>query len=160
MFSTDLLFFGATAFCGIVYLYYAVTRRNDEHEFRKPIVFWRDLFLITLAVFILRGFFWDMRIIPSNSMQPTLKIGDRILVDKNQYGHQLPVLNIRLSAGEKPQNGDIIVFRHPKNGVDYIKRIIGIPGDIVNLQGNTVIIDHRKTFELHDFFSFYYYQGA
>ena len=74
--NTDVIFLSLTVITGLLYFYYAVTRLNDEGEFRKPVVFWRDLFLLLMAIFVFRGFFWDMRSIPSNSMQPTLHIGD------------------------------------------------------------------------------------
>ena len=67
--NTDVIFLSLTVITGLLYFYYAVTRLNDEGEFRKPVVFWRDLFLLLMAIFVFRGFFWDMRSIPSNSMQ-------------------------------------------------------------------------------------------
>ena len=67
-------------------------------------------------------------------MQPTLTVGDFVLVDRRKYGVRLPVFNTRLSAGENPQRGDIIVFRHPHNGVVYIKRVMAAPGDGIVLQ--------------------------
>jgi signal peptidase I len=65
-------------------------------------------------------------------MIPTLLVGDLILVNKFTYGLRLPVLNTRLTAGTPPQRGDVMVFRYPpKPSLDYIKRVVGIPGDEV-----------------------------
>jgi signal peptidase I len=90
------------------------------------------LFPVIVSVFILRSFLFEPFKIPSGSMVPTLRIGDLILVNKFVYGLRLPVLNTRLTDGTPPQRGDVMVFRYPpKPSVDYIKRVIGVPGDEV-----------------------------
>ncbi|MDM5146806.1 signal peptidase I [Candidatus Persebacteraceae bacterium Df01] len=126
---------------GLLYAYYAITRRDDPPDFRKPIAFWRDIFFIFGAVFLFRGLIFNWFSIPSNSMQPTLIIGDYVLVDRNQYGFRLPVLNTRLSAGSPPQRGDVIVFRHPDSDVHFIKRIIAVPGDRIEIHNDGVEIN-------------------
>jgi signal peptidase I len=90
------------------------------------------LFPVIVSVFILRSFLFEPFKIPSGSMVPTLRIGDLILVNKYVYGLRLPVLNTRITDGTPPQRGDVMVFRYPpKPSVDYIKRVIGVPGDEV-----------------------------
>lgn len=90
------------------------------------------LFPVILAVFLLRSFLFEPFKIPSGSMIPTLTIGDLILVNKYHYGIRLPVLNKKIVANQDPQRGDVIVFRYPVDTrVDYIKRVIGLPGDKV-----------------------------
>lgn len=90
------------------------------------------LFPVIIAVFFLRSFLFEPFKIPSGSMIPTLLVGDLILVNKFTYGIRLPVLNIKLTEGNKPQRGDVMVFRYPpKPSLDYIKRVVGIPGDTV-----------------------------
>ena len=90
------------------------------------------LFPVIIAVFVLRSFLFEPFKIPSGSMIPTLLVGDLILVNKFTYGLRLPVLNTRLTQGTPPARGDVMVFRYPpKPSLDYIKRVVGVPGDEV-----------------------------
>ena len=90
------------------------------------------LFPVILAVFVLRSFLFEPFKIPSGSMIPTLLVGDLILVNKFTYGIRLPVVNIKLTEGSPPSRGDVMVFRYPpKPSLDYIKRVVGLPGDEV-----------------------------
>jgi signal peptidase I len=90
------------------------------------------LFPVIVVVFLLRSFLFEPFKIPSGSMIPTLRIGDLILVNKFTYGLRLPVLHTKLTEGNKPQRGDVMVFRYPpKPSLDYIKRVVGVPGDEV-----------------------------
>jgi signal peptidase I len=90
------------------------------------------LFPVIISVFFLRSFIVEPFKIPSGSMIPTLLVGDLILVNKFHYGLRLPVLHTKMTDGEKPQRGDVMVFRYPpKPSLDYIKRVVGLPGDTV-----------------------------
>ena len=90
------------------------------------------LFPVILVVFVLRSFLFEPFKIPSGSMIPTLLIGDLILVNKFTYGIRLPVVNTKITEGNAPQRGDVMVFRYPPQpSVDYIKRVVGVPGDEV-----------------------------
>jgi signal peptidase I len=90
------------------------------------------LFPVIISVFFLRSFIVEPLKIPSGSMIPTLLVGDLILDNKFHYGLRLPVLNTKMTEGEKPQRGDVMVFRYPpRPSLDYIKRVVGVPGDTV-----------------------------
>jgi signal peptidase I len=90
------------------------------------------LFPVILAVFLLRSFLFEPFKIPSGSMIPTLLVGDLILVNKFHYGIRLPVINTKIIANNEPKTGDVMVFRFPVDPrVDYIKRVVGVPGDEV-----------------------------
>ena len=90
------------------------------------------LFPVIIVVFVMRSFLFEPFKIPSGSMIPTLLVGDLILVNKFTYGVRLPVINLKITEGNKPQRGDVMVFRYPpKPSLDYIKRVVGVPGDEV-----------------------------
>lgn len=106
--------------------------RLRETNLKQPswIEFPAGFFPVILAVFLLRSFLFEPFRIPSGSMIPTLLVGDLILVNKFDYGIRLPVLNEKIIDVGHPRRGDVMVFRYPDDpSVDYIKRVIGIPGD-------------------------------
>ena len=102
----------------------------------------KSFFPVLLAVLLLRSFLVEPFRIPSNSMMPTLLTGDFILVNKYVYGIRLPVLNNKVVEIGEPERGDVVVFRYPRDpSVDYIKRIVGLPGDKVGYYNKTVYIN-------------------
>jgi len=113
------------------------------------------LFPVIVVVFILRSFLFEPFKIPSGSMIPTLHIGDLILVNKFHYGVRLPVVNTKLTEGSAVQRGDVMVFRYPpKPSVDYIKRVVGVPGDEVSYLNKRLTVNGQPiaTKALPDFF--------
>jgi len=113
------------------------------------------LFPVIIAVFLLRSFLFEPFKIPSGSMIPTLLVGDLILVNKFHYGVRLPVINTRITEGNKPQRGDVMVFRYPpKPSLDYIKRVVGVPGDEVAYLNKRLSINGQpvSTMALPEFF--------
>ena len=112
------------------------------------------LFPVIAAVFFLRSFLFEPFKIPSGSMIPTLMVGDLILVNKFTYGIRLPVIHTRITEGNRPQPGDVMVFRYPPQpSLDYIKRVIGVPGDEVAYLNKRLTINGTpvKTTALPDF---------
>ena len=110
-------------------------RTTTDRLLAQP--WWLDwtagLFPVILIVFMLRSFVFEPFKIPSGSMIPTLLVGDLILVNKFTYGLKLPVIHTRLTEGKPVQRGDVVVFRYPPQpSVDYIKRVVGVPGDEVS----------------------------
>ncbi|WP_119343581.1 signal peptidase I [Facilibium subflavum] len=104
----------------------------------------RSLFSVFLIVFILRGFFIGNFLIPSASMTPTLPVGNFILVNKTAYGIRNPITNTTWIKTALPQRGDIVVFHYPVNpGVDFIKRVIGLPGDVISYQDKKLTINGK-----------------
>ncbi len=100
------------------------------------------LFPVILAVFLLRSFLFEPFKIPSGSMIPTLLVGDLILVNKFHYGVRLPVINKKIIDNHDPQRGDVMVFRYPKDtSIDYIKRVVGVPGDEVSYRNQQLYIN-------------------
>lgn len=102
------------------------------------------IFPVLLVVFVLRSFVAEPFKIPSGSMIPTLHVGDLILVNKYHYGIRLPIIHSRITEGQAPQRGDVIVFRYPPQPkLDYIKRVVGIPGDEVRYVQKTLFVNGK-----------------
>ncbi len=102
------------------------------------------LFPVILAVFLLRSFLFEPFKIPSGSMIPTLLVNDLILVNKFHYGVRLPVINVKIFDNNSPQRGDVMVFRYPpKPSLDYIKRVVGVPGDEVAYLNKTLTVNGK-----------------
>ena len=113
------------------------------------------LFPVIAVVFLLRSFLFEPFKIPSGSMIPTLLVGDLILVNKFAYGVRLPVINTKITQGTPPQRGDVMVFRYPPQpSLDYIKRVVGVPGDEVAYLNKRLTVNGKPvaTSALPDFF--------
>ena len=128
-----------------------------DEKLRQPwwLEYTASFFPVILVVFVVRSFVVEPFKIPSGSMVPTLLVGDFILVNKYDYGIRLPITNTKITAGRPLQRGDVVVFRYPKDeSVDYIKRVIGLPGDVVSYQDKKLTINGKPVPEtpLPDFF--------
>ncbi|MDH3631356.1 MAG: signal peptidase I [Gammaproteobacteria bacterium] len=113
---------------------------------KEPLVieYSRAFFPVLIAVLVLRAFLFEPFRIPSGSMMPTLLVGDFILVNKFTYGLRLPVWQTRITDGNKPKRGDVVVFRYPKDeSQDYIKRVVGLPGDHVAIYNQRLSINGK-----------------
>ena len=103
-----------------------------------------SFFPVIAMVFFLRSFLYEPFKIPSSSMVPTLLVGDLILVNKFTYGIRLPILNKKIIDINHPQRGDVMVFKYPKDmSLDYIKRVVGVPGDKVVYQNKRLTINGK-----------------
>jgi signal peptidase I len=120
--------------------------RQTVVQSRMQQPWWLDwtagLFPVILVVFVLRSFLFEPFKIPSGSMMPTLEVGDLILVNKYHYGVRLPVIHRKVVSNHDPKRGDVIVFRYPDDPrLDYIKRVVGLPGDEVAYLNQTLRIN-------------------
>lgn len=104
---------------------------------------WRGALLFLLLMFAFRSAWADWVTVPTGSMNPTILEGDRVLVDKHVYGLRVPFTLLHLTAGADPRRGDIIVFDSPADRTSLIKRVIGEPGDVIALYGETLVINGR-----------------
>ena len=134
-----------TIVTGILYAVDVLKFRNlRAKNAKEPIwVEWgASFFPVILVVFVLRSFLFEPFKIPSGSMIPTLLVGDFILVNKFTYGIRLPVINKKIIDLNSPQRGDVMVFRYPEDpSLDYIKRVVGVPGDTVAYQNKRLSIN-------------------
>lgn len=128
------------------YLLFLKLSKIDPTSQKEPLLveYAHSFFPIVFIVLILRSFIAEPFRIPSGSMMPTLLIGDFILVNKFTFGIRLPVLNNKIIELNEPERGDIVVFRFPqKPEVDYIKRVIGLPGDRVAYYQKKILINGK-----------------
>ena len=124
--------------------YWLRSRRGE-----RPEPWWveypKSFFPVILVVFLLRSFLVEPFKIPSGSMLPTLLVGDFILVNKYTYGIRLPVINLKIASINTPRRGEVMVFRYPENpSLDYIKRVVGLPGDRVSYRNKRLWINDRE----------------
>jgi len=132
-------------------------QESKERLLMQP--WWLDwtagLFPVIVTVFLLRSFLFEPFKIPSGSMVPTLLVGDLILVNKFTYGVRLPVIHTKIIEMNSPQRGDVMVFRYPPQpNLDYIKRVVGVPGDEVAYLNKRLTINGKpvETSAAPDFF--------
>lgn len=124
---------------------YLAKRRQPGAKEPWWIEYPKSFFPVILVVFLLRSFLVEPFKIPSGSMIPTLLVGDFILVNKYTYGVRLPILNTKILEVNKPQRGDVMVFRYPEDpSLDYIKRVVGLPGDEVVYKNKRLFINGQE----------------
>lgn len=146
-FNFELILFYATLVTGVVSLFdilYFAPRRRRQGKRSMPMIFdyARSFFPVLLIVFLLRSFLYEPFRIPSGSLEPTLMTGDFILVNKFDYGVRLPVLHKKVYGQNAPQRGDIVIFRWPPNpSIDFIKRVVGVPGDHISYVDKKLVIN-------------------
>lgn len=136
-----------TAVSGVFVLVDTLYLRRREGQTQSRVVeiaveYSRSFFPVLFFVLIIRSFIFEPFRIPSGSMMPTLLQGDFIFVKKYSYGLRLPVLEKKIIETGSPQRGDVIVFRLPSDpSINYIKRVIGLPGDNVVYEGHRLTIN-------------------
>lgn len=134
----------ASLVSGVVWLAYRLVKGKSTEKLPTTIEYARSFFPIFLIVLLLRAFLVEPFRIPSGSMMPTLLVGDFILVNKFTYGIRMPVTKTKLIEIGEPERGDIVVFRWPVNPrLDYIKRVVGLPGDRIRYQNKTLFINGK-----------------
>ena len=103
----------------------------------------RPLLILALVMFSIRSSLADWNVVPSGSMKPTILEGDRVLVNKLAYDLKVPFTTWHIAKWSNPQRGDIVVFFSPKDGTRLVKRVIGLPGDTVELQNDQLSINDQ-----------------
>ncbi|HVK99542.1 MAG TPA: signal peptidase I [Dongiaceae bacterium] len=146
-FDFALILVVLVAVTGLVYLLDILIFRRTRAE-GAPMPVWIEypvsFFPVLLVVLVLRSFLVEPFKIPTGSMIPTLLVGDYILVNKFAYGLRLPVLGTEIVPIGKPERGDIMVFKYPENpSINYIKRVIGVPGDHVTYRNKQLFINNE-----------------
>ena len=138
----------AAVITGLIWLFdarWARMRRTSDAPEPVVVDMARAFFPVIVVVFLIRSFWVEPFKIPSGSMKPTLLVGDFILVNKYTYGIRLPVLNRKVVEVNPIKRGDVVVFRYPADpSVDYIKRVIGTPGDKVTYSAKRLSVNGRE----------------
>ena len=130
---------------GVLWIAARVRKNTILQSGKKPlwVSFGAEFFGVLALVLVCRVAVADWQQVPSGSMEPNLRVGDRILVNKLAYGPRLPFTNTAIKLGD-PQRGDVVVFRFPGDVSQlYVKRLIGLPGDIVSYHDGNVAINHQ-----------------
>ncbi len=104
----------------------------------------RPLVITILVMFAVRSSLADWNDVPSGSMKPTILEGDRVFVNKLAYDLKVPFTTLHLAEWSAPHRGDIVVFYSPKDGTRLVKRTIGLPGDVVELRDNRLLINGEQ----------------
>ena len=148
-FDFEFFLVAASVLTGFIWAGWAVYLKlrppvATEHTEPWPVEYAKSFFPVIFVVLLLRAFLVEPFRIPSGSMMPTLLIGDFILVNKFTYGVRLPVLHTKIIENGQPKRGDIVVFRFPNDtSVDYIKRVVGLPGDRIQYIDKDVVINGK-----------------
>ncbi len=160
-FNFELILFYAVVISGLIALFDIIflekkrkqmyqeksKKFTDLPELKPPLLieYARSFFPILIIVFLLRSFFYEPFRIPSSSLEPTMLIGDFLLVNKYDYGLRLPVVHKLIYKIHEPQHGDIFVFRNPRNpSIDFIKRVIGVPGDHISYINKVLYVNGKE----------------
>ena len=148
VFDFALILTIATLFTGVVWLFDVLVLRSRraaaDASTNEPVLveYCRTFFPVILVVLLVRSFLFEPFRIPSDSMMPTLLDGDFIFVNKYAYGIRLPVINKKIVEIDEPERGDVVVFRLPaKPNTNYIKRVVGLPGDRIAYRANRLYIN-------------------
>lgn len=144
-----ILTVAVTGIISLVDLLVFAPRRRREKEAaglapKEPLVteYAKAFFPVLFVILLVRSFLFEPFRIPSSSMMPTLLVGDFILVNKFTYGVRLPLVHTEVLSVGEPERGDVVVFRFPEDpSVDFIKRVIAIPGDEVQYRDKQLIIN-------------------
>jgi len=115
-------------------------RSRAQHWWRKEI---RPLLVLALIIFSIRSSLADWNDVPTGSMRPTILEGDRIFVNKLAYDLKVPFTTWHIAEWSNPRRGDIVVFYSPNDGKRLVKRVVGLPGDTVELRNNALVINDR-----------------
>jgi len=143
-----IILMASTFIFGLIFLvdiFFKISQTSPHSWLLRVIKIAREFFPILLLVFVIRTFLIEPFKIPSGSMMPTLIAGDFIAVNKFAYGLRLPVFNKLIYKIGSPQRGDVFVFHYPKDSsIDYIKRVIGVPGDTIRYESKKLFINNQE----------------
>ncbi len=145
--NLEVILVSLTVFTGLVVLYYFLKGKKTTESGGVPLLldYSRSFLPILLIVIVVRSFVAEPFRIPSGSMIPTLEIGDFIVVKKYAYGIKLPIIHKKIISTGQPERGDVVVFRYPPNPkINYIKRLIGLPGDKIRWTVDKKLIINGK----------------
>lgn len=151
--NLELILVSLTLISGLILLFYSFKDKSSDKDGREPLLldYSKSFFPILLIVVLLRSFVAEPFRIPSGSMIPTLEIGDFVLVKKYSYGIKLPVIHNKIMDVDQPTRGDVVVFRYPPNPkINYIKRLIGLPGDVIEWTRDKRLIINGKNVTYED----------
>jgi len=115
-----------------------------KRSYRELWLEWRGLLVFALLLVVFRSGVADWYQVPSGSMKPTLLEGDRILVNRLAYDVKVPFTDISLRHTHEPKRGDVVVFSSPRDGMRLVKRLVGLPGDVISMRSNRLFVNGEE----------------
>jgi len=123
----------------------SVSSAKDENKYAK---FWREqarpFIVMVLILFCMRSSLADWNVVPTGSMKPSIIEGDRIFVNKLAYDLKIPFTHIAVAKWSEPKRGEVVVFDSPADGIRLVKRLIGMPGDKIEIRSNVLYINNER----------------
>ena len=116
-------------------------QRFSHEWWRKEWQEWRSTLLLVLLILVGRSMFFDWYYVPSGSMQPSILIGDRIFVHRTAFDLRVPFTTLSVVRTGEPQRGDVVVLWSPESGERLVKRLVGLPGDLLELKDQTLLVN-------------------
>lgn len=134
---------------------------NRQTQKKSALREWIESIVVAfLLAMVIRAFVVQAFKIPTGSMRPTLLEGDLILVNKFIYGAKVPFLDLSLPKLRQPKRGEVIVFIYPEDHKkDFIKRLVGLPGEVIEIKNGTIYIDGKPLVDAEFGQRFYYNYG-
>ena len=115
----------------------------DRDRLRKILRDWSATLVVVVVLFTFRSSLADWYDVPTGSMQPTILVGERVVVNKLAYGLKVPFTRIRVASWDEPERGDVVTFPSPADGQRLVKRVVAVGGDVVAMRGGVLSLDGR-----------------
>lgn len=116
----------------------------NRQAFKSLLQEWRGFIIFIILLLLVRGAVADWYDVPTGSMKPSIIEGDRVFVNKLAYGLRIPFTDTVITLWGKPERGEIVVFNSPEDGTRLIKRVIGLPGDTLEIKDNKLLINGQS----------------
>lgn len=144
-FGIEVSLFNFMIITGIFYLYDWFVLKRAAKKGEKGLLFHLvDFFPILIIIWIIRSFLFQPYHVPTGSLEPTIRPGDFLLVNQFDYGVKMPIWRKTLLSISEPKRGDIVVFFPPGGNVHFVKRLIGLPGDVIQYKNKTLFINGKE----------------
>ena len=141
----EVSLFAFMLFTAVFYIYDATVLKKKTKKGEKNLNYHLvDFFPILLIIWLIRSFLFQPYHVPTGSLEPTVRPGDFLLVNQYEYGIRMPIWRKLLYPVTNPKRGDIVVFFPPGGNIHYVKRLVGLPGDVIEYRQKQLYINNKK----------------